>query len=237
MQRSKAFWHQATARLNVFANLVINRFRDAETGQRVIYASAVAIPLLLLIALLSSWAMHAKVPPIPTGVQTKNTPQSSPAVAPVKSALADSKVRTKESSEAHTPAETNTRTKKGVERKKAKTTTRKQIKAKPKAIPEEESKNTGSQSQAVTNSGSGHGSTYTTSSGSTKSYISITCLEGTEVFVDGISKGRIDKAPLFVLVAPGKHTVIVSNSNKGIFTQSAKLSSGMTVHIKPSRCN
>lgn len=237
MQRAKEFLHKATARLNVLTNLVIKRFREAETGQRAIYVSAVAIPLLLLIALLTSWVMHAKVPAIPTGVQAENTPQPSLAVAPVKPAPADSKVNTKESSAAHIPAKTNTETKKGAERKQAKTTTQKRIKAKPKAIAEEKSKNTGSQTQAETGNGTERGSTYTTSSDSTKSYIFITCLEGTEVFVDGISKGRIDKAPLSVLVAPGKHTVIVSNANKGIFTQSINLSSGKTVHIKPSRCN
>ncbi len=223
MQRAKVFWDQAIARLNVLTDLVINRFREAETGQRAIYVSAVAIPLLL-IALLTSWVMHAKVPATPTEVQAENTPQPSLAVAPVKPAPADSKVDT---------AKTNTGTKKAVERKQAKTTIQKRIKPKPKATPEEK----GSQAQSVTGSGAEHGSTYTTSSSSTKSYISITCLEGTEVFVDGISKGRIDKAPLSIIVAPGKHTVIVSNANKGIFTQSVKLSSGKTVHIKPNRCN
>jgi hypothetical protein len=189
--------------------------------------------------LLTSWTMHAKVPAMPNGigVQEENASQPSLAVAPVKTAPADSKVNTKGSSAAHAPAETNTRTRKSVERNKAKTAAQKSIKTKPKAIPEERSRNTGNQAQTATNSGSEHGSTNITSSGSSKAYISITCVEGTEVFVDGIRKGRIDKSPLSVLVAPGKHTVIVSSVSKGIFTQSVKLSSGKTVHIKPSRCN
>jgi len=240
MQRAKGYWRQATARLDVLTDLAANRFREAETGQRAIYVAAVAIPLLLLIALLTSWAMHSKAPAKPSGVglQAENTLKPDPAVAPVKIAPADAKVKTKESTAAHAPAETNTKTKKSAERKKAKTTAaQKSTKAKPKAIPAERSRNTGNQAQTTTNNGQGNDSTYTTSSGSTKSYISITCLEGTEVFVDGISKGRIDKTPLSILVTPGKHMVIVSNPSKGIFTQSVKLGSGKTVHIKPSRCN
>jgi hypothetical protein len=183
--------------------------------------------------------MHAQAPAMPNGAsaQAENTAQPNPAVAPVKPAPADAKANTKESSAAHATAETNTKTKKSVARQKTKTTAQKSIKAKPRAVPAERSRNTGNQAQTATNNGSEHGSTYTTSSGSTKSYISITCQEGTEVFVDGISKGRVDKAPLSVLVAPGKHMVIVSNASKGIFTQSVKLGSGKTVHIKPIRCN
>jgi hypothetical protein len=239
MHGAKAVWHRATVRLDALIDLLIIRFREAETVQRAIYVATAAIPLLLLIALLTSWTMQAKVPAMPNGigVQAENTRQPSLAVAPVKTAPADSKVNTKESSAAHAPAGTNTATRKSVERKKAKTTAQKSIKTRPKAIPEERSRNTGNQAQTVTNSGSEHGSIYTTSSGSSNAYISITCVEGTEVFVDGIRKGRIDKSPLSVLVAPGKHTVIVSNVSKGIFTQSVKLSSGKTVHIKPSRCN
>jgi hypothetical protein len=187
--------------------------------------------------LLTSWVIHSKVPAIPAGVQAEKTPQPGLAVTPVKPASADTKVNTKESGATHIPAKTNTGTKKGMEKKQTGTTTKKRIKTKPKAITEAKSRSTDSQTQTETGNGSEYGSTYTTSSGSTKSYISITCMEGTEVFVDGISKGRIDKTPLSVLVAPGKHTVIVSNASKGIFTQSVALSSGKTVHIKPSRCN
>jgi len=231
MHRAKVVWRRASARLDALTDLVIIRFRKAETGQRALYVAAVAIPLLLLIALLTSWAMHAKIPamPIGMGVQAEKTTQPSLAVAPVESAPADSKVKTKEASTAHSPTGTKTRTKKSVERKNAKAASH--------AKPDDNPDNADDQAKITNKNDTEHSSASVTSSGSTKAYISITCVEGTEVFVDGISKGRIDKSPLSILVAPGQHTVIVSNASKGIFTQSVKLSSGKTVHIKPNRCN
>ena len=95
MQGAKVFWRRATARLDILTDLVIVRFREAQTGQRAIYVAAVVIPLLLLIALLTNWAMHAKVPAKPNGMvlQAENTTQSSPATAHLGSAPADSKVK------------------------------------------------------------------------------------------------------------------------------------------------
>ena len=231
MQRAEVVWRRATARLDALTDLVIIRFRDAETGQRVLYVAAVAIPLLLLIALLTSWAMHAKTPamPIGMGVQAEKTTQPGLAVAPVESAPAESKVKTKEARTAHSQTVPKKNIRKNVESKNAKAASQAKLDDKPN--------NTDNQAKITNKNDTEHNSTHTTSSGSTNAYISITCMEGTEVFVDGIRKGRIDKSPLSILVSPGKHTVIVSNASKGIFTQSVKLSSGKTVHIKPSRCN
>ena len=238
MQRAKAFWHQATAKLDVLTDLVIIRFRDAETGQRALYVAAVAIPLLLIV-LLTSWAMHDKAPAMTKGMgaQAENTPQPSLAVAPVAPALADSKANGRKAAAAHTPAVPEKSIRKNVERKNAKAASRKKPKARSRAKLDGKPGNKDNQATTTNKNVAGHNSTHTTSSGSKNAYISITCVEGTEVFVDGIRKGRIDKAPLSILVAPGKHTVIVSNVSKGIFTQSVRLSSGKTVHIKPSLCN
>ena len=239
MQRAEAVWRRATARLDALADLVIIGFRNAETGQRVLYVATVAIPLLLLIALLTSWAMHAKVPAMPTGVgeQAEKTTQPGLAVAPVESAAADYKAKNKEASTAHSPTVPKKSIKKDAESKNAKAASQGKHKAKPQAKLDDKPNNMGNRAKITNKDDTENNSTYTTSSGSTNAYISITCAEGTEVFVDGISKGRIDKLPLSILVSPGKHTVIVSNLSKGIFTQSVKPSSGKTVHIKPSRCN
>jgi len=231
MQRAEVVWRRATARLDALADLVIIRFRNAESGQRVLYVAAVAVPLLLLIVLLTSWAMHAKVPAMSTGVgeQAEKTTQPGLAVAPVAPAPADSKVKNKEATTAHSPTVPKKSIKKNVESKDAKAASQAKL--------DEKTNNMDNRAKITNKNDTDLNSTYTTSSGSANAYISITCVEGTEVFVDGIRKGRIDKSPLSMLVALGKHTVIVSNVSKGIFTQSVKLSSGKTLHIKPSRCN
>jgi hypothetical protein len=238
MQHAQVVWRQVAARLGALTDLVIVRFRDAETGQRVLYVSAVAIPLLL-IALLASWTMHGKTPAMTNGmdVQAGNTPQPSLSVTSVKPAPADSKAKNKEATAAHSPAVPKKSIKKSAGSKNAKAASREKPKLKSRPKLDDKPKNTDNRAKITNKKDAGNNSAYTTSSGSKNAYISITCVEGTEVFVDGISKGRVDKEPLSIRVAPGKHTVIVSNTSRGIFTQSVRLGSGKTVHIKPSRCN
>ena len=239
MERAKAVWHLAIARLYDLSDQVIIRFREAETGQRVVYVAAVAIPLLLLVALLTNWAVHHEVSAKPAGMsdQVKIAAQTGLEASTVTSAPADAKVKGKETIEAPSPAESKTVTKKSAERKNTKAATQNKFKVRPKAKLEDKSNITNNQTSTKNKSDTGYDSIYITSSGSKKSYISVSCVAGTEVFVDGISKGRIDKSPLSILVSPGKHSLILSNASKGIFTQSVRLSSGKIVHIKPNRCN
>ncbi|HUW76586.1 MAG TPA: hypothetical protein VMV70_07870, partial [Gallionella sp.] len=237
MVRVKSGWRLATTRVHAWSDLAILRFREADTGQRAIYAAAVAIPLLLLIALLTNWAIrHTPTEKLATTSELANTlPQSGPAGASVASASTDTKVGSKQAIAARTLAESRTRGKESVESKHAKAVARN--KSKPKAKLEGKSSIANNQASATNKSDTEYNSTYITSSGSKNSYIVVTCMEGTEVFVDGISKGRTDKSPLSILVSPGKHSLILSNASKGIFTQSVRLSTGKIVHIKPNRCN
>jgi hypothetical protein len=232
MQHAKAIWHSAATRLDALIELMIVRFQQAEPRQRAMYATAVAVPLLLLIVLLANLARHAEVSAMPTrmGEQTASSTKSGLAVAPSASVPAASDVKTREAIQAHSQAVPKSRIKKKVESKIAKES--------PKVKPEVKTKSNHSENQAKTaNNKVVEHDAIATSSGRSTSYISVTCTEGTEVFVDGISKGRIGSSPLNVVVAPGKHTVIVSLSSRGIFTQSVELSSGKAVHIKPSLCN
>jgi hypothetical protein len=75
------------------------------------------------------------------------------------------------------------------------------------------------------------------SSDGSDAHILVSCREGTEVFVDGARKGRIGSKPLAIAVPPGQHTVIVSHTSGGIYTQNVELVSGKTVHIKPNFCD
>jgi hypothetical protein len=214
-------------------DLMIIRFRQAEPGQKVLYVAVIAAPLLLLIVLLTNLGRHGAVPSKPNGVgeQSAKTSQPDLVVVPVASAPAGSDVKTKDAIPAHTPIVPKTRIKKKVESKIAEGI--------PKAKSEDKPKSNHSENQAKTTNNNviENNAAVVTSSGSSKTYILVTCVEGTEVFVDGISKGRIGSFPLRVVVSPGKHTVIVSLASRGIFTQSVELNSGKAVHIKPSLCN
>lgn len=233
MQRAKAVWRSSATRMDALIELMIIRFQQAEPRQRALYAVVVAVPLLLLIVLLASLVRHGAVPAKPTGVgeQLAKTSQPGLVVAPSAPVPAASDVKTKEATQAHSQSVPKARSKKKVESKTAKGNT----KAKPEVKPK--SNHSENQAKTTNNNVIEKNASVVTSSGNSNTYISVTCVEGTEVFVDGISKGRIGSFPLKVVVSPGKHTVIVSLASKGIFTQSVELSSGKSVHIKPSLCN
>jgi hypothetical protein len=238
MGRVSTAWSLATTRMHAWSDLAVARFREADMRQRGIYAAVVAIPLLVIIALLANWSVHREVPAKPTAAElAKIGSQPGLADSTVTSSPADAIAKSKEATMAHSPADAKAQAGKKVESKKAKATARAKPRVKAKTKPEEKTRVADNQTRAASKSDIESGSPYTTSSGSKNSYIVITCMEGTEVFVDGISKGRIDKAPLSILVQPGKHSLILSNASKGIFTQSVKLGPGKSVHIKPSRCN
>jgi len=233
LQRVKSDWNSVAARLDALISLMITRFRQAEFRQRALYVSAAAVPLLLLIVLLTNLSRHGEVPAMPTGMgeQTVKTTQPGLAVAPVAPVPAGSDVKAQGTIPAHSPTVRKPGMKKNVESKTAREKPKDKLEGKPK------SKHSENQAKKINKNNIEKNAAVATSSGSKDAYISVTCIEGTEVYVDGVRKGRIGSLPLTVLVQPGKHTVIVSHAIRGIFTRSVELNSGMTVHIKPSLCN
>jgi hypothetical protein len=220
MQHAKAVWGSFAARFDSLVELIITRFQQAEPQQRALYAVAATVPVLLIIVLLANLAQHGEASTKPTGKAASDT--AVPAAA---------SSNTKETVQVNPQAAQKAKTK-----NKAESNIAKEI---PKAKSGEKAKPQRSevQASAANNKVSEHDSTFTTSNGGSKSYVSVTCAEGTDVFVDGIMKGRVGKSPLTLSVPPGKHTVIVSLTNRGVFTQSIKLKSGQTVHIKARLCN
>ena len=71
----------------------------------------------------------------------------------------------------------------------------------------------------------------------TEAYISISCKDGTQMFVDGHDKGKAVSAKLTVAVSPGKHRVIVTSKGGDLFTQDVELQSGKTLRLKPNFCD
>lgn len=72
-------------------------------------------------------------------------------------------------------------------------------------------------------------------SGSQESNISVSCYEGSEVFIGGTRKGKVSSSPLVIPVLPGRHLVIVSHA-KGMDWSLIKLQAGKTVFVNPDFC-
>jgi hypothetical protein len=224
VQHAKAVWRAAFARLDALIELMIIRFQQAGPQQRALYTAVVAVPLLLFVVLLANLSRHGEVPAKASriGEQTASSAKPGLAVEPETPVLAASDSKAKEA-KAHSQSAPKTIIKKKAESKIAKESPKPQL--------------TENQAKVTNNNGTEHNSTFSTSNGGKKAYVSVTCVEGTDVFVDGIMKGRVGTSPLNVSVTPGNHTVIVSHTSRGIFTQSIEAHSGKTVHIKPSLCN
>jgi hypothetical protein len=253
-QRTKMDWHSAVTILDDLIEHMVIRFRQAGSMQRVLYVLVIAVPLLLFIALLLNLPRHGEVPAMPTGMREQMVKATRPslavapvasvpamAVVPVSSVQASSDVKAKSEIPVSSPAVAKPIFIENVENKNAIEIPNDQLKVKSQdnleEKPKPKSKHSENQPKTLKNDDVENNAATSALSDSSNAYISVTCLEGTEVFVDGIRKGRVGSLPLTVVVPPGKHTVIVSHTIRGIFTQSVELKMGKTVHIKPSLCN
>jgi hypothetical protein len=229
MEGSRIVWRSAAVRLDIMIAHMIARFQQADFTHRSLYVALIAVPLLLLISLLVSLMHHEELPVAATAMSKKNVSIAQPGltslpvtpvapVAPVTAKVGDA-----------IPAAAPTQNiETSVEHKNKKDTHKKKIEPKTKHSP--------SQANGAYKIDANNESVVTTS-GKAGTYIDVACVDGAEVFVDGIRKGRVGSSPLTVTVTPGKHTVIVSHTIKGIFTGEVELSAGKTVHIKPALCN
>ena len=233
LQYASEVWRLATARLDALIELMIVRFRQAEPKQRALYAAIVAIPLLLFVVLFANLARHVEVTAKANKAEGQLANSSKPVVAVVPETAVPATIpdaKPNEAIQAQPQTAPKTIAKKKTESKIASKT------AKTKTEDKTKSQHSDNQAKAAINNDTEQKSTYTTSSGGTKAFITVTCVEGTDVFVDGIMKGRVGASPLTIAAPPGNHAVIVSHTSRGIYTQNVKLVSGKTVHIKPSLC-
>ncbi len=239
MQRAEVIWRSVAARLDAWIDLMVIRFQQADFSQRSLYVAVITIPLLLFIGILASLTRHGETPAVPTGMgeQTVKITQPGLAVAPAASVPAGFSIETPGAIPAHSQVVPIPEIKNNVESNNAKETHRDKLKGSHQDKPKPKPKHSESQAKIINQDDAKSNAPVVTSSGRAGSYISVACVEGTEVFIDGIRKGRVGSLPLTIMVSPGKHTVIVSHTSRGIFTQSVELYSGKTVHIKPNLCN
>lgn len=69
------------------------------------------------------------------------------------------------------------------------------------------------------------------------SFITISCKDDVQLFVDGANKGKFATGSLTVTVKPGKHKVILTHPSFGIFTDEVVTDAGKTDRLKPKVCN
>jgi len=72
---------------------------------------------------------------------------------------------------------------------------------------------------------------------SQEAYISVSCKEGVQLFVDGAPKGTMGSGVMTVTTRAGKHKVIITHASFGIYSVDFVLEPGKTKSLKPKECN
>lgn len=252
-------WDSAASRLNGAIASVMLRFKQAEPKQRVLYLTAVGIPLMLLIGLtvklthrneavvvVNPMQIASGVQPVSAVSEALPAPVSAPAVSTGTAETKPLPAKPTTPAKPATPAKPDA--KMAAESKGAKDKTKSQ-EAEPQAndlqadlLDKIKAKKSKVQSKAPSqdtaenaDTASGvrqHGGSELPAS----AYVSVTCVSGTELFIDGAEKGKIS-GTLKVVVPPGKHLVIVTHPSKRLFSQKIEPVAGATVHIKPGFCD
>jgi hypothetical protein len=225
LEGAKIIWHVTAARLDALMEHLFTRFQQAEPKQRALYIGVGAIPLLLLIVLLASLARHEEVPVVPAVANPPGMHITQPVSAVAHVASAASVPKDSDAKLAHAEPAAHAATTSKPKKKK--------VAGRKKAAVNHSKAQTTAQVQETADKNAA----VSTASDSSDAYVSVSCREGTEVFIDGARKGRIGSKQLTVTVSPGAHTVIVSHTSGGIYTQNIELNKGKTVHIKPNFCD
>ena len=216
LDRIGQVWNVAASRLDEVAAPLVARIGQLEPRQRLIYAG-VGVALLLVAGLAVNLAGSDEA-----GDAQDGSPQAAvQPVSAVMSAVPEEPAAAEKKAEP-VPVKKKDAPQKAVEKKISdkKPTESKKVTAQPK-------------NHEATNGGGLFDSAPKGADG----FISVSCKEGAQVFVDGTQKGKTGAtAQLTLAVAPGKHAVIVSHPSGGVANQSVEIQSGKTVRIRPGFC-
>ncbi|MFZ2525497.1 MAG: adenylate/guanylate cyclase domain-containing protein [Candidatus Ferrigenium altingense] len=215
-------WH---VKFGAIAGGLVGRFKQAGPRQRALYAGTVAISVALIGALALKLAHNGEAPVLPSADQVQAASGIQPVSAVASAAPAVPRAESKAAGTGSTPLAA----KPGVEGKMDSKKAGDQVKhpaTKPKA---KEPASTDKKTWLETIQGD-------VESGK-EAYLSISCKEGTQLFVDGAEKGKVVPTGLTVAVTPGAHKVIVTSKSGALYTKNIDLGPGKTVHIKPDFCD
>ena len=231
VKRIEAVLHPAVLRLTNLLDELVIRFRKAQPIQRVLYAGIITAPFLLLIVLIANNGSKNTAPATPTGIPLPldNTIVT---VAPIES-YTDTVTGNPEVISSAPPVGVPESAKADHRDKPVGDIQGKSVekpKVKPMAKNADRLQKNKSQ-KLVTNKSEVEPATRGSKTG-----ITVECTSGTEVFVDGVRKGKVDSRPLNIEIPTGPHAVIVIHTSGAIFSQDIKLDSGKMVHISPNFC-
>jgi hypothetical protein len=246
-ERSEGPLGKAYAHATLIWRSVVTRldglFWRAEPMQRVLYVGVGAIPLLLIVLLVYLMG-HEKIPAKSAGIDQLAviTIQPGSAVAGA-SPQADLKVKPEssvpEAADAKKDGVAKPKDAAGPENQtiaESKQIKEKRAGSKPKPKQKPDTSTQKVQSKKEDHDAVARQSEFKVSTGGSGAYLTVLCINGSEVFLDGTRKGRISGSSLTIQAPPGSHTVIVSHP-RGVDSRSIVFEAGKTVHIKPNFCD
>jgi hypothetical protein len=225
--RIRTAWDAAASRLDAVAAPLIARVVQLEPRLRIIYAG-IGVGLLLVVGLVmmlsgsdeAGDAREAAVQPVSAVMAAVPEEQVAEVKKEVPARVEPAPLQKKDTQQ-------KLAEKKAAEKKAA------DKKAAEKKLSNSKTENKKTAGPAATNGGG----LFSTADRGPDGFLSVSCKDGAQVFVDGSQKGKIGAtAQLTLAVVPGKHTVIVSHPGGGISTQSVDIQSGKTVRIRPGFC-
>jgi len=247
VERAKIAWDSIVKKLSATIEHLEISFWQAEPQQRAIYVGVAVVPLLLLIVLAVK-LVNGDTAHITMGDNGKSAVSSArtvPVPVPVMPVQASSPVdKNKDIGKAQVPSgtkqqavESKVAQSRAVPKPKLESKPETKLATKPEIKPKLKSDISEGQPKAITHEAITGKASVAVSNGSSNAYLSVSCREGTEIFVDGVRKGRISGSQLNIPILPGKHAVIVSHPKAGLFSQDVSIEAGKTVRLNPGFCN
>jgi len=224
-------WQNAAQQLGVISQAILAAYRKATPRKRAMYIGAV-VGCFVLIILAEVMVHHrasapATAPASTPGIQvTEETPagQAAPSVAgETQEVPAAAGQETTESPKAAP-----------VPQKKSSSVHRSQPSSRVKpSTPAAKPK-----SKATTNSTTIFGITIPPPPKGKPGFVSIRCMEGSSIFIDGFSKGTSGKGSLNISLDPGKHHLTITYPGKpSVHAEEIFIKTGETLYLHPDFCN
>ena len=246
-------WNAAASRSDNVIKNFRSRFEQADRRQRAIYAGAIAVPVVLIGVLVLTLGGRDEMPAQPDAesLSAASGIEPVPAAAPAIPVAPVAESKTAETSPAQPAAAPKPDAKKmtvskpSPKKPAASTADSKKTSDQPTSdqptIDQPRQADTQRKSTA-TESADKKGWFDTIIGGDAAqqgapAHIAVRCNPGTQVFIDGVQKGKIISRMLVVDVPAGKHTVILTSTSGEVYSQKVELAAGRTANIRPGFCN
>lgn len=216
-------WQTAAQQLGFAVQAMVKAYRAATPGQRAMYGGGM-VGMLGLILLAGVLAHRAPAPKTQMAEVASDQQQATPAAGERPTATEEKKAAEGSPEQGKQPSKPKTAATKPS--KPAKET------AKPATKPATKPNSDGSESERTNIFG------MTLPPKQKPGFVSVSCSEGSAIFVDGFSKGVITRGSLTIPLDPGAHRVNITHTGKStVFSEVVTIKTGETVRLKPSFCD